>query len=170
MGLDISAYKGLKKLDATVNEDGEAVFRSTGETLDWQEYCTPYINPDFEGRAEGLEADAVYGFEASMGFRAGSYSGYNWWRRQLAVLAGYGSDQKAFESDGGPLWELICFSDCEGSIGPVVSAKLAREFAELQPKVDALADTEEYAYFRSLYASWREAFEMAAQGGMVDFH
>lgn len=169
MGLDITAYSGLSKLNAHKNDDGEAVDNATGETLHWDAYCSPYVNPDFPDRAVSLEVDGIYGYEDSFGFRAGSYGGYNQWRDMLARMAGYaGGAQGAWDSEGGPFWELINFSDCEGSIDATVSAKLAADFAEFQPKAEAFAAAN--SYFLELYATWRRAFEMAAQGGMVDFH
>ena len=116
-----------------------------------------------------------------MGFRAGSYSGYNHWREKLAEIAGYPSietdrfgsglkemrhDAGAREAGSGPFYELIWFSDCEGIIGPITSAKLARDFADFQAKADAVEDD----YWREKYGKWRQAFEMAAEEGAVDFH
>ena len=66
-----------------------------------------------------------------------------------------------------PFFELINFSDCEGSIGPVVSAKLARDFAEFDERARSLND--EGRHFYRLYKSWTTAFQMASDGGMVDF-
>ncbi len=169
MGLDITAYSGITKLNAHMNDDGEAVDNQTGKTLDWSAYCSPYVNPDFPEHAKSLEVSGVYGFEESFGFRAGSYGGYNQWRDALARMAGYaGGAQGAWDSDSGPFWELINFSDCEGSIDAPVCAKLAADFASFQTKADAYAASN--TYFLELYASWRQAFEMAAKGGMVDFH
>jgi hypothetical protein len=75
-------------------------------------------------------------------------------------------DAAAWGMSEGPFWELIHFSDCEGTIGPEVSAKLAQDFARYQDQADAHPDER----FRDLYATWRTAFEMASQGGAVDFH
>src|ERR1700676_3888564 len=43
---------------------------------------------EFAARADGL-TDGPYAAARQMHFRAGSYSGYNEWRDQLAKLAGY---------------------------------------------------------------------------------
>ena len=160
MGLDITYYKHLTPL--TEGADPEDGFQ-------------PYDNPDFPGRMEGLE-DRVYQMpEDRHHFRAGSYSGYNAWREELAELAGYPltegdrglrHDSGAWDATEGPFWELINFADNEGTIGPVVSAKLAKDFAAYQEK----ADTHPSGHFRDLYAQWRIAFEDAAQDGAVDFH
>ena len=63
-----------------------------------------------------------------------------------------------------PFYELINFSDCEGFIGPKTSAKLAKDFAAWQEKAG------ERGWFSEKYAQWRAAFELAANGGVVQFH
>lgn len=154
MGLDISAYRKLTRTDVTLWQ-----FNS-----EWQTYANTHRaippNNDWPERAPEFEETAVYTYEESFGFRAGSYGGYSLWREQLAALAGYPA------VTAGPFYELINFSDCEGVIGAAVSAKLAKDFAAFQEKADAHEDE----WFRDRYAKWRQAFEMAADGGCVDFH
>lgn len=179
MGLDITAYRKLKKIDAVFDADGEPIDPDTREVLD--DVYQPCVNHDFLGREEGLEHKAAYIYEELCGGISMGYSSYNAWRDELAKLAGYPAvpvdryntgniqqrhDQGAWNSDGGPFWELINFSDCEGVIGPLVSAKLAGDFASFQEKADAHHDER----FKRAYAQWRESFEMAADGGAVDFH
>lgn len=174
MGLDISAYGRLVKAPAHIIDQCDGSDCPDG-------FVRFYSNSDFPGRDAGIEDMAVYAFASSTGFRAGSYSGYNLWRDELAKLAGYPAvrpDESegavvphlhargAWLTDTGPFYELIQFSDCEGAIGPTVSAKLARDFAEYQLKADAHQES----WFRDLYGKWRNAFELAADGGAVSFH
>lgn len=190
MGLDVTAYRRLTKLDAVYDADGEPIDPITRETIGYDLYA--FVNPDFPGSADELEHRAVYSAADSHHFRAGSYSGYNRWREGLAEIAGYplGEYDKygrkwpshciaCWNGATGPFSELINFSDCEGVIGAAVSAKLAKDFADFQPHVDALERREDYfseefvrfrTRFRSLYAEFRKAFEMAADGGAVAFH
>jgi len=161
MGLDITAYS---KLQPTGDPEGEWLGGNDSE---------------FKSRADGLEAGR-YDHDKSIGFRAGSYSGYSEWRNELAKLAGYPAVRHesgykppedlhsagAWERTEGPFWELIHFSDCEGVIGPKTSAKLAADFATFQEKADAHPDQ----WFRDRYAKWREAFELASNDGAVAFH
>lgn len=170
MGLDITAYKKLTPAPtAEVDADGYPV--------QWDKYhlvsqhTLAITEENFPGRTEGLTA-GVFDTEDTLGFRAGSYSGYNEWRRWLATLGGHESVDACWSGKitEGPFLELINFSDCEGVIGPVVSAKLAKDFEALQDKADTYAEDEEGNYFVQLYAKWRAAFEMAADGGCVDFH
>lgn len=167
MGLDITAYKNLTEFPCVFDADGEPIGAP-------EKHCSLTVNSDFSERADGMK-DAIYIYEDVHSFRAGSYSGYNQWREDLAKLAGYPvadsyrgrrHDQGAWNATEGPFWELIHMSDCEGVIGPVTSAKLAKDFAEFQERANAFGGD----YWRERYALWREAFEMAAQNGAVDFH
>ena len=183
MGLDIGIYSKLKKIDCVFNADGEPIDRETNEPLEDDHYFQPYENSDFAGRMEGLEHKAVYSYGKHDHFKAGSYSGYNIWREELAKFAGYpsvsvdryqtGSNQLRHDEgcwqhgkEGEPFYELIIFSDCEGVIGSVVSAKLAADFKEHQEK----ADSHQEEWFRVKYNQWRAAFEAASDNGAVDFH
>jgi hypothetical protein len=178
MGLDITAYRGLTNMDCVFDADCEPINPTTREPLDGVMF---YVNDDFQGRNGSVEHKVFYGAADSFGFCAGGYGGYNAWRNSLAELAGYGAvpvdrhntgnvelrhDEAAWQVGGGPFWELINFSDCEGVIGTEVSAKLAADFAAFQEKADAHANE----YFRSKYAEFRKAFEMAADCGAVQFH
>lgn len=173
MGLDITAYKKITPLDAVFDQDGDPIDPKTREPLEG-DYFHMCENPHYTERADGL-ARGLYAYEDATGFRAGSYSGYSQWRDQLAELAGYAAAPRedhhkhsasAWDAESGPFWELINFSDCEGTIGPKTSAKLAKDFADHQAKADA----HESERFRSLYGQWRVAFEMATDEGAVDFH
>jgi hypothetical protein len=53
--------------------------------------------------------------------------------------------------------------------GPIVSAKLAADFAKNQERADKY-ETTDAEWFRLKYADWRKAFETAADGGAVNFH
>lgn len=179
MGLDITAHKQLSKIDCVFDASGNPIHPETREELDFAFQAS--VHNDFPGRSGSVEDGAFYNAGDSFGFRAGSYGGYNAWRNELAKLAGYPArpfdrfgtgnvqqrhDQGAWEAASGPFWELINFSDCEGVIGPEVSAKLAKDFADHQEK----ADQHESEYFRESYSDWRKAFEMASDNGAVDFH
>ena len=170
MGLDIRYYSGLK-LAPGVKRDHALEH--------WKEYA---VLSDACIRAEGVpDINGVYTFDQSGGFAAGSYGTYNGWRELLAKLAGWTGAKQAWKAQGGPFWELINFTDCDGTIGPVVSAKLAQDFAELQDLVDGAGTTSfggdeneiepsDVEWFRRVYADFRKAFETAAQGGAVVFH
>lgn len=157
MGLSITYYSKLAKVDGVDKDvDGNPAdydkFVCFGASMNWSEGLWP-------GRAAPLDSAATYSWAAADSFRAGSYSGYNAWRRQLKSLA----------SGDGDFAELIDFSDNEGVIGPVVSAKLAADFQRNQARADAY-DGEGVAWFKKKYHDWRKAFEAASDAGAVDFH
>jgi len=182
MGLDVSAYKKVKKLDVLFDEDGEAVNPETREVLDYDDYAKFYVSRDFPAQAADIVSGAAYGFEDSAHVWSGGYGGYNNWREQLAKLAGYpiavyyrvpgyapsaveSHSEGAFKVDSGPFHELICFTDCDGTIGPAVCAKLAKDFADWDERAKAVG-----GWFYESYISWREGFEFAADGGVIQFH
>lgn len=177
MGLDITAYKQLTKLDVLFNEDGEPVNPDTREPID--AYVKVWENPDFPGRAEGLQSGAAYSYTDAMDGGRMGYGRYNGWRETLARVAGYpaqeveryGSKEKrhdagVWSAPSGPFWELINFSDCEGTIGPVIAAKLAKDFAAHDARAKEAGDD----HFYDAYQLMREAFEFAADNGAVLFH
>ena len=178
MGLDITAYKDVTKLDGVKYIDGE-VYDATLSAVDDDKFdFVVYVADDFPGRQGSLEDYGVYKSGDSFGFRAGSYSGYNSWRNKLAELAGYelGSYEQygrewpshaatAWKATSGPFWELINFSDCEGTIGPEASAKLLKDFQEFEAEAEKIGGD-----FFEKYQDLKQAFEMAAQNGAVKFH
>lgn len=174
MGLDISYYTRLKKAD---NQG----FNRGGEPLDEDGFVLPK-NPDFRNREEGVDINAVYVGERAGSFPCGSYGSYNHWRNALAILAGYAPfpgeknpkrshSMTAWEvATSGPFWELINFSDCEGTIGPVVSAKLAKDFADFDEQARVFDYNNLNPWFYEIYANFRKAFEAASDNGVVKFH
>jgi hypothetical protein len=177
MGLDISMYRKIEFVRAPANEDDEP---------EWQTEIQIRGNlKGFESRFTG--ATGIYRYASSASFRAGSYSGYNEWREQLAKLAGYPQRERtdryegtralhaagAWEADEGPFWELINFADNEGAIGAEVSAKLSHDFIEWRDRAQVFAESLGIltgGYFMENYNDFARAFAMAADGGVVLFH
>lgn len=162
MGLDITAYRQLKPAP-----DGVAVDDS-GYPDDYKTYVLirastlEYSEEHFPGRSEGV-IPGLFAFDEALPFRAGSYGGYNMWRAQLAELGGI--TKEGGLDEGKPFAELVWFSDCEGIIGPIVGAKLLKDFQDHLPQAEARG-----GYFLESYKNWLKAFELAADGGAVDFH
>ena len=167
MGLDISYYRKLTPVEDAAVEDGRPIDRKCvrfGASMQWSEENWP-------GRGAPLTPDLVYSASEIHGFSAGSYGGHNYWRNWLAKLGGWESARQCWNSaiDEGPFYELVNFADNEGVIRPVVSAKLAANFARRQAAVDAIDDDSEDGWCKQKYAEWRRAFETAADGGAVAF-
>lgn len=182
MGLDISAYRLATKLDVIFDEGGEALDKQTHEPVEYD--VRAYVNHDFPCREEGVEDGAAYTAEEGMSFCTG-YGSHGAWREELAKMARYAATAVdngfgratemhsggAWAAESGPFWELINFSDCEGTIGPVVSAKLANDFYEWDERAKQHDEANALdGYFYKRFQEWRQAFEMAADGGMVNFH
>lgn len=173
MGLDISACSKLVEApNAERDEDGYPA--------DYESFNKFYDNKDFPGRFEGLNADMIYGYSADSDFDHFSigYGRYNAWREELARLAGYGAEEyerygrkdlshcvPCWNGAQGPFAEQINFSDCEGTIGPIVCAKLAKDYAEFSEKAEAVG-----GYFWDKYQEFKRCFDIGADGGAVKFH
>lgn len=173
MGLDITAYRKLEVAPAA-----RPYWKASDDDL--ETYLYFYANSDFPGSDAGLDCSVGYvrptgeALENEMDFRAGSYSGYNWWRDHLCQMA-HGMTAKQFWELNTPpvaFRELINFADNEGVIGPVIAAKLAKDFADYQERADAYSTTidNDGNWWHTAYNQWRLAFEMAADGGAVVFH
>jgi len=172
MGLDISAYERATLLRNHGEEcddccDSDAVVH----LMAWA----------YEGHEQSLLGLIHGGFyEVSpwpqITFRAGSYSSYNDWRDNLARRALGVSVETVWANLAAyrdkPFFELLHFSDCEGTIGPKAAANLDSDFAALRGRVKshALPDAEQEAWFMSRYDAFGAAFEAAARGGLVLLH
>lgn len=158
MGLDITAYEKVEWLrELTDDDDGDG----GGDVV--------LSMPDFPEHADGLK-EGIYRASGAFRFRAGSYGGYNRFREALAEMVGYTPRQAWDQQDeykDRSFFPLVCFSDCEGTIGPETSARLARDFAAHADKAATWCKREG---FPELYAEWRHAFELAAGAGAVTFH
>lgn len=176
MGLDITAYSNIKRLKAHLNDDGEAIYDSTGEEIK-ERYFYVWKNPSFPGRADELVDGGVYTYEKSVGHGMG-YGGYYWWRNDLAGSAGYpvkeydaafGKETSYFggviNSEGGPFYELINFSDCEGAIDASIAKKLLADFKSFNDKAEEIGG----AFFEN-YKHWQSAMEIASNSGCIIFH
>lgn len=152
MGLDITAYKNLKKIENP--ERDEYGDLENWELLEINQGLLDSTEEHFSGRTQGLAA-GVYESEDSKNFRVGAYTGYNQFRDQLEKIA-----------TNTQLYELIMFSDCEGYIGSVVSKKLAQDFQDLE--VIAKEKLEERDL--NIFLEFKNAFELASHNGCVSFH
>jgi len=191
MGLDIFYTDKLEKVP---EEDVPSGVRGyTDDYYKWEEKSPhslwwTYNQQWWPHHSDGLEEESWYydKGENKDGFRAGSYSGYNTWRNDLAMTMGWLSGVEGAweegEQYGPPFMELINFPDNEGYIGPVVSEKLYQDFVKYEDQVmdkidqwflkmdpDKEYDVEDLKWFESKYQKWKEAFNQARKGGLVSF-
>jgi hypothetical protein len=177
MGLDITAYSKLKEEggESTIDEEyGES--KIEGAIFFYENY------EQHADRMKPLKTKTSYSHDKYLGFRAGAYSGYSSWRNDLAKLAGYSAceepesmssnySETAWHADGGPFWELINFSDCEGTIGTDACKKLLKDFEKYKKVLDSSKDSgPEFDYFVNKYDEWHKAVSLAANDGAIVFH
>ncbi len=171
MGLDITAYRQLKFIDAKpYDADRIDDFYAAGREV-------VHISIVQQGYRQRLDGTKLGWHESKADsdvfkFCAGSYGGYNIWRKQLCRMALDTTPERVWKKPRpGPFVELIDFADNEGTIGAKVSAKLAKDFADWQDRASAYSKSFiDGEWFLRKYADWRKAFEMATDGGCVDFH
>jgi hypothetical protein len=165
MGLDIVAFEHAR-LVASCNR---ARVKHQGHVVTWADI-------DMERSLRGLEGNRCYAVAGErLGFRAGSYIHFMEWRqalsrRALGVSAQTVWDDRSWVAE--PFYELLNFSDCEGTIGPEAAADLAVDFAALRAKISAqpAKDAEFETWFMDSYDKFQRAFELAAGGnGLVLF-
>jgi len=163
LGLDIIAYSKLKK-----NEYLSAIGDEEKEELDVNYLImSPFlteIEEAFPGRAEPLKYNGdIYTCGSHKEYSIGTYSTYGWFRRAL----------ETFSEDCDCFNELIIFSDCEGVIGSVVSKKLYEDFSSNAESFEQWV-YQKYSVVESelllrMYCKFESAFEIAKDGGAVEF-
>jgi hypothetical protein len=172
MGLDICAYSNIMKqpepevqkvVGKLLSSEGEEVL----EVFEVTDRCH-----DLE---EGVYLDTFDTVQHH--FRAGSYSGYNQFRNLLskALLGVEASavweDPTSFE--GRPGYEMIDFSDCEGTISSSVADKLHQDLVENRDVFKAHLievfgeDNDQVEWSMETYDNFIYAFELASENGVV---
>ena len=173
MGLDIYAYSRIvEKHQRSANqqrleelglsEPGEEIYQI--ETFDDQA---------FKGLAPGTYLATSLTEQHS--FRAGSYSGYNNWRRALCLTM-LGVEPAELWNDTGswkdlPFFNLINHSDCDGAIGGPVAKSLYRDFVKQRHRAEGRSEigNEDGGWFLEVYDDFLRGFELAADDGILIF-
>lgn len=169
MGLDVTAYNNLEYV----------------EPLDWDRYEDLYdldkdvtylqVNPHFPDSSVGVVEGIYRVTEASerFGWHAGSYSGYNRFRERLAESVGYWpsdcwEDPESYMDK--PFYELVNFSDCQGTLGTEACKSLYQDFVENRQAFVGLVGKDDFMGFVQRYDDWTEGFRIASNNGYVDLH
>lgn len=172
MGLDVTAYSQLQYIETIEDgEEWEDRYYFKRDELGYKTFHARHWESAYADRAAPIVEGGVYRINGKeFDFRAGSYGGYNDWREVLSMMVHGVMPRTIWENTGAykgtPFFELINFSDCEGILGAAVCAKLAADFAQYQGR----ADTSHDEWWLRKYGEWRKAFEIAADGGCVEFH
>lgn len=174
MGLDISVYK---KIDF---KSFQSISGKSEEELDELYDNMLYLYSEYKpyNQSDDIK-EGFYNYEKrDYYFRAGSYSGYNLFRKVLCKSF-YGFDpeiiwDKPNDYTNKDFVELINFSDCEGFIGPKTSKKLFNDFVKNENKFNKFLEDERFDSqtknnYKLLYNEWKKSFEIASDGGVVRF-
>jgi hypothetical protein len=167
MGLDVIALEWICKHNGQPPLDRDPLM----EGLVVGHLPSPMFWQSFRGLEEGVYYESL---GESQSFRAGSYSGYNYFRAALCRAA---LDIEPIElwkapqvHRGSPFFELIMFADYAGTIGPWACADLACDFASNADGVLAAFGADDHpVWLREKYGLWCEAFLLAAGHGLVLF-
>ncbi len=185
MGLDISAYSKIIRSEDQSDEGGYSGIRIWRDSFG---YCELE-----EGKWESTQASQHHSF------RVGSYSSYNQFRDDLCRAIHGVSSHHVYENIEEyvrkPFIGLINFSDCDGMIGPEISSILYRDFVDnrerfirnisdhpdfLKETLDPISIETEFPiefdlspshieYYTEVYDDFMQAFEIASDGGVVQF-
>ncbi|MCI0704316.1 MAG: hypothetical protein L0241_24930 [Planctomycetia bacterium] len=187
MGLDIFAASHIKyarpiprrKEFDKLLEEIEAQGKSLTEV-----YFPFYTNASCHRQRLGGMKPGLYSYtkkSRKYEFRAGSYSGYNWWRNQLSLFALEVGAEAVWREPriyrGKPFVELINFTDCDGRIGTSVCEKLAEDFTSHAARAkrfpSTMTSTDPDAWpgddWLAVYRQFARAFRLAAQNGALAF-
>lgn len=181
MGLDITAYSHLTYVghhEEWADEDDH--YDKHHEAYAYTAFPHALLGVPNVGEKQGYSETFLSGgcFEVtekteSHGFRAGSYGGYNEWRRDLAARFNPYADGGRGEPDPEkPFYELIWFADNEGTIAELTAASLLADFREHEVEYRAAHEPGSYSgdYDIERYLDWMRACELAADGGLINFH
>ena len=171
MGLDILAISKLRLMTPEVkaaldrlpelSTEDEPVLTVTDITKK-QDFC----------RCLDMDNGDYYKTEGSeeYDFRAGSYSSYGDFRREIAETFLNSTPVKVWSSpqsyEGQPFYELIDFSDCEGVIGPGVCSKLHKDFVEGREKFVEEVHSD---WSVERYDRFTKALSVAKEDGVIIF-
>lgn len=179
MGLDITSYSHLQYLGHHLldhEDDSDTVCGGRPDETGDLQHIEAYAYPDFPHALMGLPGVRKVEFSANstflsagcfqitpatetVGFRAGSYSGYGLWRDDL---------REQFNPDRrpeGPFYELIWFADNEGTLAETAARSLLGDFRRYEGQY--LTAKPRGA---DLWQQWTHACALAADGGLIDFH
>lgn len=196
MGLDITAYKNIEKVEVIEHEisnedytDIEIEVLNNAKTSVFKVYELSY----FKEHLGSLEENSYYVYEDDFDMRAGSYSGYGNWRNELARVVckvhniePINVDPYKKHDDNGrdrtfsetiwnlpsdttiPLYKFINFSDCEGFIGTEYCKIIYQELLDIENNFKEENSNNEY--FIRKFDEWLIAFEYGSENGCIQFH
>jgi hypothetical protein len=195
MGLDITAYSKLEYVGR--HEMPEGVEKYLCEVEDETPLDRLHVNafsynsfphalaglPDGAVRQEKVFGSdnfllagcfAVTDETKTMWLAAGSYAGYGRFRDMLKSC--FADDTRSIrEQPDAPFFELVWFADNEGTLLTQACTELLEDFTIGRAKwvgfiEETVPSLQGSAYYVRKYDAWIDALEIAADGGLLDFH
>lgn len=184
MGLSVYAYRKATPVEGHLSEmkgDGPLVHCQDEDENGDLLHVVAFAYQGFERSMEGLEPGRCYVVEGTpLSFHAGSCTGYGEWRDDLSQTILGKSAHDAYASllenpvqSRFPFLELICFADNEGTIGPLAAARLYADFVSHRSEYLRSLESDpakRLFHYDDLYEDFTKAFELASNGGLVEFH
>lgn len=165
MGLDIRGCSNIRFISEEYPE---------GLPFDEKLKLVSVFDEDFPEYVDGLR-NGYYSCEEAYHFHGGSYSGWGCRRRQLCEWHYKIPPETVWENPelykGQPFFEIIYFTDCDGTIGPITSAKLLNDFLGLRGQMEEdFKDEIDNGYgIHSLFSDMIRALTLASQNGCLRF-
>lgn len=184
MGLDITYYKlgKLVEVEEGIEAYSQEFYDKYGDLLHIDEM------ESYTEQTDSLD-EGYYEIDRLGGFRAGSYSGYSWYRtalRRLSLMVMKKNKELSEKYDEDAFEQQLDFSDCEGIIGPFTSVELFNTYSDFEKPIihdiikmakygvdESIYETytkDELGHFVALYREWKMAFEKTSGIGVVYFH
>lgn len=156
MGLDITGYSKIVRVEGAGNDPAVPV-------VDVWANCR-----EFAARAVDVP-EGTYTYASRVEGSRTSYTTYNRWRDTLC-WAVHRIAQEKFWDTGMPddaFYDLINFSDCEGTIGTAACKRLSEDFTANREKFSRVVGSD--GLFMQMYDQNAAAFAAGADGGCVTF-
>jgi len=176
MGLDITAISGI------VTKATDPIAYEFHSLLD-EENDTFHVNLDFpQHSAEfGVTSGAVEFIKSNdadeFNFSVGPYSTYNKLRNLICLAIHDIKVESVWDNAGkysnAALWDLLNFSDCEGVIDSVTSARILKDLIDNRTdfinyiKKDTDIGEMDVIHYTELYDNFIKCFTLGADGGVV---
>lgn len=164
MGPQFNVFSKLSKMkmeEVRLYEDG---------TPEEDRVTSFYSNPQFPAHISGLDSNIFYRCNGKkLLFGADTYEEYNEFKNHLAKIVGFNSPEELWKS-GNPIFfvELIYFSNCEGTIGPIVCKKLYNDFRDNFSRAEEyFSKIENSKKFWVHYQNWCKALLAASNNGAI---
>ena len=178
--IDVTVYTKIKFIRKAKNwnewEDGELIRLPRRDEHSYD--SVSYDNEDFWYQ-EGGHKGGMYEYDQNTSFVAGTYRGHELFREQLAAFSGLTLEQAwdAWKLDeermpqGGddiPFILLINYPNESGVLDTDTCKQLAKEFEANEAKfIEFARKTGLEEWFVENYRTWKNAFKMASDGGVV---